>query len=269
MKCFYHNDLDGKCSGYLVKLKYPACEFRSINYNQDFPFDDIKENEEIFIVDYSLEPDEMEKLYNITENISWIDHHISTLRKYEDFPYEIAGIREVGKAGCHLTFEYLFDPWENQQLKMIVNLIEDWDIWEFRYGKYTTYFHLAMLSYDNEPNDEIWDESFKNINRLFKEGKTIKRYRKKDNLRYIRKHAFEINFKGYKCIVCNKKDSSDMFENLKDYYDIMIPYVYNGEEFIVSLYTVKEDIDLSKIAEEYGGGGHKQAAGFHCNELPF
>jgi nanoRNase/pAp phosphatase (c-di-AMP/oligoRNAs hydrolase) len=37
----------------------------------------------------------------------------------------------------------------------------------------------------------------------------------------------------------------------------------------ISLRTGKNsDIDVSEIAEKFGGGGHRRAAGFHCLELP-
>ena len=37
----------------------------------------------------------------------------------------------------------------------------------------------------------------------------------------------------------------------------------------VSLYTIFDHIDVSEIAKKYGGGGHKNAAGFVCDNLPF
>ena len=63
MKVFYHLDNDGKCAAYWVKKcakhydKY-AKEFIEINYGREFPFEDIMPNEQIFIVDYSIFPEE-------------------------------------------------------------------------------------------------------------------------------------------------------------------------------------------------------------------
>jgi len=34
------------------------------------------------------------------------------------------------------------------------------------------------------------------------------------------------------------------------------------------MYTMKDDIDVSKICYKFGGGGHKKAAGFTCDNLP-
>ena len=49
-------------------------------------------------------------------------------------------------------------------------------------------------------------------------------------------------------------------------YDICISFEFDGDNFVVSLYS--ERIDVASIAEKYGGGGHKGAAGFVIKELP-
>jgi oligoribonuclease NrnB/cAMP/cGMP phosphodiesterase (DHH superfamily) len=66
MKCFYHDDMDGKCSGAIVHKFFKVdrdftketgeeCEFKRINYKDDFPFDSIQQNETVVIVDFSLQ----------------------------------------------------------------------------------------------------------------------------------------------------------------------------------------------------------------------
>jgi nanoRNase/pAp phosphatase (c-di-AMP/oligoRNAs hydrolase) len=52
-----------------------------------------------------------------------------------------------------------------------------------------------------------------------------------------------------------------------DEYPICIAYIHDGEKFTVSLYS--KDVHVDKIAQRYGGGGHKGAAGFKCEVLPF
>ena len=46
-----------------------------------------------------------------------------------------------------------------------------------------------------------------------------------------------------------------------------MPFVFDGTQFTISLYS--EVVDVSEIAKKYGGGGHKGASGFHCKQLPF
>lgn len=49
-----------------------------------------------------------------------------------------------------------------------------------------------------------------------------------------------------------------------DNYDILIGFVFNGHEWRYSLRSTK--VDCSKVAMQYGGGGHKGAAGFNTKE---
>jgi hypothetical protein len=82
--------------------------------------------------------------------------------------------------------------------------------------------------------------------------------------------AFEVEFEGYKCIVANIGHAgSDYFKSLMQEHDIIMPYVFDGEKYVFSMYTKDPDINLSAIAMKYGGGGHAMAAGFNCMELPF
>ena len=40
-------------------------------------------------------------------------------------------------------------------------------------------------------------------------------------------------------------------------------------KWTISLYSQGESVDVSVIAKAHGGGGHKGAAGFRAEELPF
>jgi len=53
-------------------------------------------------------------------------------------------------------------------------------------------------------------------------------------------------------------------------YDAMCVYgrLKNGK-YRVSLYSTKEEVDCGAIAKALGGGGHKGAAGFLCDKLPW
>lgn len=265
MKCFYHGDLDGKCAGFWVKEKYSECEMNEINYNQEFTLPRIEEDEKIFIVDFSIDPEEMQELLRRTKNVIWIDHHISAIKKYKDFPFEIKGIRKDGTAGCVLTYNYLYP---DAELNMMTVYIGDWDTWTFKYGEDTEYFKMGMESHLTSPDSKIWSEALRNTGKIIEEGKIINRYKKVYYQEYIDNYGFEVEFECHKCIACNAgKASSKLFDSLNKNYDIMMPFVFDGEQYTVSLYSKK--VDVSKVAEKYGGGGHTGAAGFICDELPF
>ena len=124
MKCFYHADMDGKCAGAIVynqtrflqdgiTLTYP--EMISINYKDDFPFESILPNEEVVIVDFSLQKEgEFDKLLLITKNVIWIDHHKSAIEKHPNMK-DLKGIRDISMSGCELTWKYFHGDFPDQE----------------------------------------------------------------------------------------------------------------------------------------------------------
>lgn len=282
MKCFYHSaDNDGACSAAIVKYKYPDCQLIGFNYSDKFPFDEIEPNEKVYMVDVSLHGKEMLKLYEmLRDNFIWIDHHKSKIDEISEKQVKntnknlnelIKGIRQNGKAGCELTWEYIFP---NDKMPEIIRLLGRYDVWdltenvlEFQYG--------FRINNTNPNNQNLWSNYFNNNELVYIDidrGKTILSYIKQENERYC-SNAFEIEFDGYKAIVVNRANAnSQLFESIWDNtkYDIMITFSMGKKRnWNCSFYTDKEGIDVSKIAVKYGGGGHIGAAGCTFTELPF
>lgn len=283
MKIVHHNDADGKCAAFWVlqcahvRRDDSLIEFIEMNYDKKFPLKDIKPNEDVYIVDYSIEPCEMRELLSITPNVVWIDHHITAIEKYKDFD-DIPGLRVDGVAACLLTWAY-FNAMPNQHLipymcklaPWFTKLIADNDVWQFRYGDDTRYFCTALNSKDMSPMGPVWAELYSSpeyTRDMIKEGEIMMQFRDGWAAGYM-KIGFETEFEGHLCYACNLgKCNSDFFKSLpKGKYDIFMPFVFNGDCWNVSMYSKK--VDVSEIAKKYGGGGHKGASGFHCDVLPF
>lgn len=296
MKCFYHNDADGKCAGFWVSLNAsivesgPIYEFIEMSYERPFPIDSIAPNEQIYIVDYSISPDEMRELLKITKDVTWIDHHKTAIEKYQGFEHDIRGIRYDGIAGCMLTYCYLrhmtdrgigeikpFDISMTEDAPMFTKLIADWDVWKFEYGDDTRNFITAFNSYNFNPQSREWDRFFKSdpvfgpvaVFNMIDEGKIMLKYRDGWAKEYLKRFGFEVNFEGLNCFAVNLGNcNSEYFKSLPEgKYDAFMPFAYNGERWTVSMYSKTHDV--SDICKKYGGGGHAKAAGFTCKELPF
>jgi len=244
------------------------CEFLRINYKDEFPFDKILPGEIIIIVDFSLQkPGEFEKLLNITGNIIWIDHHKTAIEKHGDL--KLAGIREDGVAGCELTWRYFYP---NIPVPKVVSLLGDYDVWAFKYGEDTNRLQTGIRLQDTTPESVMWElwlrpdySPYRELN----DGQIALNYRTNHYAGLIKSWAFFTEFEGYKAIACNAGSvSSQLFDSVTEDYDLMMPFCYDGKIWTISIYT-KKDIDCSELAKKYGGGGHKQAAGFQCKELPF
>ena len=291
MKVFYHVDNDGKCAGFWVKElakhydNYPL-EFYKINYGMEFPFDEIQENEQVYIVDYSIFPEEMDRLLEITNDVVWIDHHQSAIERYRGYTKNIRGIRLDGVAGCMLTFCFLyfmtdggvgeviknFDISMTQKAPMFTKLIADYDVWTFEYGTRTREFASGFDLYDNEPNDEVWNDLANDIDEtlldaICKSGADIIAYRSRWAAEYCTTKGFVATLDGFRAFAINlAMVSSDDFNSVdSENYDMFVGFSSDGKVWTYSLRSNK--IDVAKIAMNHGGGGHVGAAGFSSDEL--
>ena len=280
MKCFYHNDLDGKCAGSIVaqyENNYNKEDFFEVDYIMQLPLDKIKENEKVYFVDYSFKKDtvwQLEEILKKTKNIIWIDHHTSSLKLEEELTWtkDIKGIRQEGISGAGLTYMYLYNC-DFKNLPYHIKLVSDYDCWQFKFNPDTTYFKLGIEMYSYDALDDIWRLDHIKINldtqSIIKKGKIIKQYIDKDNTYYREHFAYETEIEGLKCLVVNKKSNSWIFGNKINEYPVVMVWVFNGTKYSYSIFSSDTNIDCSKIAEKYGGGGHKGAAGFSSDELLF
>lgn len=272
MKCFYHTDMDGHCAGAIVHNAFNGeGDYRTINYNQPFPFEDIEKDETVVIVDFSLQKDgDFDKLLEITPNVIWIDHHKTAIEKHVHLDGKVKGIRRDGVSGCELTWEYFFPK---KPMPKVVKLLGDYDIWAFKYGEDTNKLQAGIRLFRTHPDAIEWDFWLKpdyEPTEEIKAGEIALKYRDNYYAGLIKAWSFFTTFEGHKAIACNAGSvSSQMFDSVKEDYDIMMPFVFDGKRWTVSLYTKKKEIDVSEFAKKYGGGGHRQAAGFQCDTLPF
>lgn len=278
MICIYHSkDLDGYCSGAIVKLKYPDAKLIGYDYGQEFPLEEIPEGEPIIMIDVSLPMHMMAYLSKYSGyQLTWIDHHISAISDYKNHDHMgINAVLENGVAACEGGWKYLFPDIE---IPEAVKLLGEYDTWRngdkkrwderimpFQYG-----MRMVCSSAETFPNDVIGFGGMAGINKIIDNGDLILEYQKVQNERAC-KSAFEVNFEGVRGIALNNGGAnSQVFASVYDEskHDVMIPFVFTGKHWTFSLYTTKDEVDCSVIAKSKGGGGHKKAAGFQLPELP-
>lgn len=276
MICFHHNDLDGRCSAAIVN-KYmrnqendgTGFHFIELDYKDIVPVESVSPKEEIWIVDFAIKPDVMDALRKITDNIIWIDHHVTA----KDYPYQdLKGKRDFAdksSAGCELTWDYCF---HGEKLPLGVQLIGDYDKWALQMQPRCFEFYEGLKIEENYPKAETWKSLLsydsETENRILIQGKSAIRYRDSYCKDLRNSFGYETEIDGYKAYVTNMfMFGSKGFGEMMSNYDLCIAYIHDGEKFTVSCYSTK--IDVSVICKKYGGGGHKGAAGFICESLPF
>jgi oligoribonuclease NrnB/cAMP/cGMP phosphodiesterase (DHH superfamily) len=238
------------------------------------------------MVDFSLEPfSDMVRLDKESKSLVWIDHHKTAIEEYENWQRkspdrevtQIVGLRKVREAGCELTWKHFI----GRELPLAVKLLGRYDVWDLddpRWDSEILPFQYGMRNRDNDPEDKIWIELLTADAREYvavitATGKTLLAYEERQNAIYVKSCAFPTTLDGHTVIACNRGlTNSKLFDSIWDpeKYEIMAAfYLHKSGKWKVSLYTTREDVDCSEVAKARGGGGHRQAAGFICDGLPW
>jgi len=277
MLCIYHlADHDGKGSAAIVKSVYPEVEFMPLNHDTEINYKEIEKHEKIIICDIALPLEYMFEL-NAVKDLIWIDHHLSVIEEYEQKIKEghapIRGIRQVGTAAIILTWNYFYPK---KKVPLGIKLLGLNDVFDLQ-DKRVRPFEYAMQSLGvNKPGEPIWAQLIADeveINPMVEKGRAILSYIHNRNYRLSRAQAFVTEFDGLRCICANiAQGYSEFYDSLDDIkeYDVMINFFMNKKNcWNLSFYTAKDDVDVSKLAAKFGGGGHAKAAGASAlKELP-
>jgi oligoribonuclease NrnB/cAMP/cGMP phosphodiesterase (DHH superfamily) len=241
-----------------------------MDYAKPCPIDMIQRDDTVVIVDFSFKPDVMAKVQTATDiGTIWIDHHATA----KDYGYLCAGLRDFtnkGPSGCELAWKFFFP---NDVVPQAVNLIGDYDSWRLQItpGCFRLYEGLKME--DQSPQSRLWhrlldDTDTDAVEEIAEHGKACIAYRDNYCGDMVKSYGYETEIDGVRAFACNIfRFGSQSFGTKFTEYQICLAYIHDGKKFTVSLYS--ETVDVSAIAKAHGGGGHKGAAGFTCDTLPF
>lgn len=279
----HEDDIDGLGGVILGYLAFKDIDYMLIHVKDQTEIVDFVKNsnyEKVFITDLGLEDKIADEINELGMNILHFDHHETNVYASK-YAFSTVEIQRNGISTCGTELFYLYLK-ENNLLKdnaLIKRFVEDtraYDTWDwvknnnveandlnklFSIVGIDTYISKMVDKLRNN-NKDIFDETDKYLiglntqeeNKLIELSDKSLIIREKDGLK------FGIVF-GNKFLsiigntLCNRHPELD--------YMLLIDPL----EMKVSLRSVR--IDVSKVAESYGGGGHKYAAGFSLNEEIF
>lgn len=278
--CYFHNkDMDGYFSGAVVKHKYPDVELRGWDYKDPVPsYEEMMDFDEVILIDITFPLEILLQLSSESKDPKFtiIDHHISYKRQVDTY-LEVGG---------QLPFEYIFDDKLSAcELGMkhyfgyippIIELVGKYDTWRANGTPEweTTVLPMKYFLYGRvgKPEDvkEDWltNKIFPSVIEIMTNtGKAIMSYERKMDESKTRNYAFETEAYGLRalCMNTNFFSSETMITEFDpSKHDLMIGFSFNGSNWGVSLRSVEDGTDVSVIARERGGGGHRGAAGFEA-----
>ena len=279
--CNYDN-INEKIIDFIIKFKN--------GYNQEYNY--------VFIADIGINEEVAKRIDEINKDKDYIieillfDHHKTSeyLNKYDWVTFDI------NKCGTKIFFEsnfiqkyinnYLYLSNEKiNKIEKVVNIIDNYDLWKWvdknnpyhnsSYELNLLFWHLGTeelsflfnLLFQSKSNED--DSLIRKVN-------TVIHTLKVEQQNYIKKKIEKIknnlNVKtdknDYKFIQINAEQHISELGNeiLKEFNEIDYVEIYNydivNKKIKISLRSMKENVDVSKIAKIYNGGGHKHSSGY-------
>lgn len=225
----------------------------------------------ILMCDFSYKYDELIKLINVSTSFMILDHHKSAEGDLKNIPNNNK-IFNMTKSGVGITWEFMFDQ---ESLPKFLEHIQDRDIWTYKIPK-----TLEFCTFFNEQkfNFELWEEYLNDdkVNIAIETGTNWLEYQNIIVTNIIKKTSYiiqEINNQYYIVIYCNSSEfKSDVGNKVFDKIplgDFSCVWDYNlyYKQANFSLRSTNDRMDVSLIAQKFGGGGHHNAAGATFTEL--
>ncbi len=266
----YHNNcLDGFGSALAAYLKFgDKSAYIGVKHQQDQP--EMEPGSEVYILDFSYPRSVMEELLVRHTKVITLDHHKTAQAA-------LLGLRgalfDMNRSGAMISWEY-FHP--DREIPDLFKYIQDRDLWHWKLADTAEVTAGLQLLPQEFP---LWIDLLtpEGLQQLKKDGATMLRYQTKE-IQGLLKHVYLdhlpphqastgawitgakiplINCSNYDIVsdLCHK-----MLEEYPD-YPVVASWLRGQSSISYSLRSVP-DFDCSEIAKLYGGGGHKNSAGF-------
>ena len=211
----------------------------------------------VYILDFSYDP---ETLVEISKDcmVVVLDHHKTAqekltplIGKHDNLHIEF----DMERSGALMAWEYFHD----EPVPDLIRHISDRDLWQFKLTG-TSQVHKALVSYPMDFN--LWDSL--DIEQLKLEGATCERMYS-SLVNNIVASSWVSKIAGKKCAVVNTSIAwSEVGEALLEKHqnvEFAASFtVFNGQ--VMWSLRSRDEFDVSEVAKQFGGGGHKNAAGF-------
>lgn len=270
---------DGFCAAFIAKKKYPEAEVVFLDHGlteerlQEL-WRQVK-GKDVLMLDYSLRTRELNDSLNMAaKSFRILDHHKTAQATLEGAPYATF---DMTRSGAGLAWDYLFgrdsdatfpprlhDTHHPPSRPWMVDYVEDRDLWNWKlpWSREVCAF-LGTLEFTEEAWNGLYDMEAKDA-AYQGEGALahINHY-----VREAVKQAQKGKLAGYEIAVLNVPylNCSEVGNELAKTGDFSLTWFERGDGIVqFSLRSIGEK-DVSAIAKRFGGGGHKNAAGFQLS----
>ena len=220
----------------------------------------------VFMADFCYKRDTILSLKDKAKSITVLDHHKSAEEDCGDLDFCTF---DMNHSGAYMAWRYL-NP--NDRVPLLIRYVEDRDLWRWKLDS-TESILSAVDSF--EKTFENWDmlsDCLDEVNspswgRVKTMGDGILQY-KRSLISSLMRNVHNISIAGKSIPAINIPFfQSEVAAELAKESDYAAAYYFDGESYKFSLRSKPDGDDVSLIAGIFGGGGHKNAAGFRVDNL--
>lgn len=271
-KVLYHaNCNDGFCAAFVLWKYYfenEEVEYIPVKYGQLLG----ELADEMWIVDFCYPINDLRRLSDRCSRLTIIDHHKSAREAIDKLPKmdHVEIVFDVNHSGGRLTFDWVVrektkvresliaidPPW-------IVDYTEDRDMW----------WHKLPMTHEINAGLNLYERTFEQWDcfilksELALEGSVVLRYQKQLIDQAVRV-AKQVVIQGHKVYCVNSTVLfSEIAGALAEKGDFGACWFRREDGKYQYSLRSRGDFDVSEIARTFGGGGHRNAAGFEIEYL--
>jgi oligoribonuclease NrnB/cAMP/cGMP phosphodiesterase (DHH superfamily) len=260
---YHKNCLDGLGGAYAAWKKFgDSADYIGMERDQALPPD--LAGKELYLIDYSFPKETMLELEKKAKRMVVLDHHVGVKDAIESVKEHVF---DNDRSGSGIAWNY-FHP--DVPLPKLLAYVQEIDLWRFALpNSKEVGAYLGTVNLDFETYDTLLPqfEDDKKLADIVERGKAYSEYAEYLCGQII-ETAEEVEFEGYTVLAVNSGRAlhsllGNMLAKKHPPFSI-VWYRYRG----MWNFSLRGDgsIDLTKIAQKYGGNGHHNAAGFR---LPF
>ena len=214
---------------------------------------------ELYCIDFCYSAEIMQQLLSLNKKVVVLDHHFS---QRDVVGISTEHVYDNDRSGSVIAWQYFFP---DEPVPKLLRHIQDIDLWQFK----VPHTKELMAAMDEYPFDhKVWNkiaadwEDKETIKPYLEAGKAILKYEERVIERLVR-HAERVDLGGCAAYAVNspilESEIGNWIVTHKKAVGIIWSYKSGGVK--VSLRS-NGKTDVSELAQRYGGGGHKAAAGF-------
>lgn len=286
---FYHaNCVDGFAAAHVIERyvieNYSLTQIMiPVKYGEIETVEDLNKHyahhllgSEVFIVDFSFPPEVMDHVAKMSTRLYWLDHHKTA---FEEMKFDIskrydlwAGpnfylVLDNSKCGAMLAWEFVHGV--GAEAPDFIKVVDDYDRWVFQYPQtkdaqmYIRSHSMNRLAFDSL--------MLMSMDEMAQAGGMMRQYYSAQLENHKKREWMDIYLYGEHGYALNADAafSSELGHFLAEQSGTFgAVYQVEGSLLKFSLRSCG-DYDVSALAKKFGGGGHKNAAGFTYDAANF